>query len=59
MAKLNLGSGASGPAALNVITQDHTGWKHIDICPLYETTECFMLCKIIGNGWASISYDIV
>jgi hypothetical protein len=39
--KLNLGSGISGPSALNVITRDHTGWKHIDICPLYDTTECY------------------
>lgn len=39
--KLNLGSGVNCPAALNVVTTDYTGWKHIDICPLYYTTECY------------------
>jgi ubiquinone/menaquinone biosynthesis C-methylase UbiE len=39
--KLDLGSGQTCPAPLNVITLDHTGWKHIDICPLFKTDECY------------------
>ena len=52
--KLNLGSGISGPAALNVITRDHTGWKHIDICPLYETTECYDITQGIRESDNSV-----
>lgn len=39
--KLNLGSGISGPAALNVITLNQIGWKFIDICSRYNPHECY------------------
>jgi hypothetical protein len=39
--KLNLGSGISGPAALNVITLHQAGWKSIDICAAYNPHECY------------------
>jgi predicted SAM-dependent methyltransferase len=39
--KLNLGSGISGPAALNVITLNQAGWKSIDICADYDPHECY------------------
>lgn len=52
--KLNLGSGISGPAALNVITMDHTDWKHIDICPHYYTTECYDISKGIKEETDSV-----
>jgi predicted SAM-dependent methyltransferase len=40
MTKLNLGVGQS-TATLNVLTLDHSGWKHIDICAAYNPTECY------------------
>jgi Methyltransferase domain len=51
---LNLGSGANCPTALNVVTLDHTGWKHIDICPLYHTTECYDITQGIREDDNSI-----
>jgi hypothetical protein len=39
--KLNLGSGISGAAALNVITLDQAGWKFVDICAAYNPHECY------------------
>jgi hypothetical protein len=37
--KLNLGSGISGSAALNVITLDHRDWKSVEICETYQADE--------------------
>lgn len=54
MVKLNLGSGKTSPATLNVITLDHTGWKHIDICPIYYTTECYDISEGIREDDNSI-----
>jgi hypothetical protein len=39
--KLNLGSGITSVASLNVIALDQTGWKHIDICAAYNPHECY------------------
>jgi predicted SAM-dependent methyltransferase len=44
--KLNLGSGISGPMALNVITMNQSEWKSIDICAAYNPHECYD----ISNG---------
>src|ERR1700722_1341117 len=48
--KLNLGSGISGFAALNIITTDHMGWKNIDICPYYDTQNGTFECYDISEG---------
>lgn len=37
--KLNLGSGISGLAALNIITHNYADWKSIDICESYPADE--------------------
>jgi ubiquinone/menaquinone biosynthesis C-methylase UbiE len=37
--KLNLGSGISGLAALDIITHDYSGWKSIEICESYKADE--------------------
>jgi len=39
--KLNLGSGISGPLALNVITLEQSEWKSVDICAAYNPHECY------------------
>ena len=54
MIKLNLGSGISGAAALNIITLDHTGWKHIDICSAYNPTECYDISQGIKEDNNSV-----
>jgi predicted SAM-dependent methyltransferase len=48
--KLNLGSGRSGLAALNVISLDHIGWKSIDICKDFDTNNGFFECYDISQG---------
>lgn len=48
--KLNLGSGKSGFAALNVVSLDHTGWKNIDINPLFDTGRGTFENYNIANG---------
>lgn len=52
--KLNLGSGSTHPAALNVITMDHTGWKSIDICTLYKADEHYDISEGIREKNDSI-----
>src|ERR1700722_7231417 len=52
--KLNLGSGINGAAAMTDITFDQREWKNIDICPSYETHECYDISKGIHEADNSI-----
>ncbi len=38
--KLNIGCGRSRET-LSIVSPSPEGWKHIDVCPLYEPDECY------------------
>lgn len=51
--KLNIGQGRTRNT-LNVITQDHAGWKHIDVCAAYEPDECYDVSAGIREADGSV-----
>ncbi len=51
--KLNIGQGRTRNT-LNVVTLDHAGWKHIDVCPTYEPDECYDVTGGIREPDASV-----